>query len=222
MSEMAAETAAPEAPAETTEAPAEETWAGPSQEQWQGVEETLGYLAEALQPGDPGYQEQQAEPIVLDPLAENFQQQLDAYLEQKVAERVAPYQDYTTRMLQREGSELEQDILTDLAASGGEFDFKAASALARTYMPEAVAQYGFGPQAAEAALAQAAEDVRAYEARIGEAYHQKKLNELSTLSGAPREPGAAGAPATSTTALPTGGDEFDVLRRYFPTSKPGG
>jgi len=152
--------------------------------------------------------------VQLDPLDENFQQALDQYLDQKLA----PYADYTQQAILGEAEQRAADILTDITARDGEFliegSLEKARALANSYVGQMSQQYGFGPQAAEQALEQAAKDVRAWEQAVGQAYHNRQMNQLSTLGGARHEPGAAGQGAQQL-VFPGGGDEMDVVRRHF-------
>lgn len=224
MSELAPEAIAPEAPAgvEAPEAPAEEAWSGVSADEWQQTQETLQqqqqaieYFAQLAQPQTPFQQQPPAapEPVQIDPLDDNFQSQLDQYLEQKLA----PYADYTQQAILQEAESRAADILTDIVARDGEFlidgSTEKARALANTYVPQMAQQYGYGPAAAEHALEQAAKDVRAWEQAVGEAYHQRQINQLGTLGGAPQQPGAAGNGAQQF-VIPAGGDLMDVVRRH--------
>jgi hypothetical protein len=208
----APELAEPAAP----EAPAEESWGGVTQEDWETTQQALAYIANAItpqqpQPQQPGYQP--PEPVQLDPLDENFQTQLDQYLEQKLA----PYADYTQQAILGEAEQRAADILTDITARDGDFLFdgsvEKARALANSYVGQMAQQYGFGPQAAEQALEQAAKDVRAWEQAVGQAYHDRQINQLSTLGGAPREPGAAGN-GSQQFVIPQGGTLLDVVKRH--------
>lgn len=220
MTEFAPESAAPEIaePAEA-EAPAEESWGGITQEDWETTQQALAYIANTLTPQQqpqqqPGYQP--PEPVQLDPLDENFQAQLDQYMDQKLA----PYADYTQQAILGEAEQRAADILTDITARDGEFLFEGsvdkARALANSYVGQMAQQYGFGPQAAEQALEQAAKDVRAWEQAVGQAYHDRQINQLSTLGGARKEPGAAGQGAQQF-VIPEGGDLMDVVKRHTGT-----
>lgn len=218
MTEFAPEPAAPElAEPAQPEVPAEESWQGPSQEDWESTQQALNYLANAVAP--PQQQQQGYEPpapVQLDPLDENFQQALDQYLDQKLA----PYADYTQQAILGEAEQRASDILSDITSRDGEFLFEGsvekARALANSYVGQMSQQYGFGPQAAEQAIEQAAKDVRAWEQSVGQAYHERQMNQLSTLGGARQEPGAAGAGAQQF-VIPEGGDLFDVVRRHTGT-----
>lgn len=214
MSELEVEQVAPEAAVEP-EAPAEPVWSGPSQEEWQETREALQYLAQAVPQQQPQYQQQeQPGPAEIDFFADDAQSQLDAYIESKLA----PYADYTQQAILSEAEERAQDILTDIVSRDGEFllegSLEKARALANTYVPQMAQQYGYGPAAAERALEQAAKDVREWEQAVGEAYHQRQINQLSNLGGARTEPGAAGSAAAQQFVIPGGGDEMDIVAKY--------
>jgi hypothetical protein len=141
--------------------------------------------------------QQQSQAVELDPLADDFQAQLDRYLDQ----RFAPFQHAQQSWEQSEGAERAHDILADNQAREGEFLLEGSSEkallLAESYLPEMQQRHGVGPQAAEAAINAAASEIRDYERQVGEAYHTRQMNQLKTLNDAPREPGTA-APAVQT------------------------
>lgn len=197
----------------------EPAWTGPSQEDWDRVSggfdnlsQQLDYIAQMAQPQQQQYGPAQPEP--LDPLADNFQEQLDAYIEQ----RLAPVYNATQTWQQSEGTERAKDILGDNISRNGEFLFNGSNERvireAEAYLPEFQSKYGQTPQAAEAAINAAADAVREYEKAVGEAYHQRQMNQLRRIGEAPRQPGAPAATATQTHTLPPGGDEMSVVRHY--------
>lgn len=216
MSELAPEPVAPEAPeAETPEAPAESAWAGPSPEEWQETQEALQYLASLAQPTNPfqNGQQQGPEPVELDPLADDFREQLDRYIEQKNA----PYQEYLESQRMREGDARAKDIIADEVAQNGEFVHESSQdrvrALANSYNFALLQQTPSDPRgAAEAAFELAIKDVREWEQAVGKAYHERQLNELGNLSGARRELGAG--VNGQQFSMPTGGTLVDVAYRH--------
>lgn len=211
MSEFAPEPVEPAA-VEPEEAP-EPAWAGPQPEEWQEVQETVGLIRQALQQPEPQY-EQQPGPV-LDPLDENFQSQLDQYIEAKFA----PFADYQQQLVLGEAEEKAKDIIHSLEQEKGEFLYSDSSAQAlqraNNHLPEAQAKYGYGPRAAEAALARAYEDQKAYEQAVGKAYYERQINQIRGLSNAPREPGASGQQSGQQVVIPEGGDEFGLVSKYF-------
>jgi hypothetical protein len=214
VSEFAPEPVEPAA-VEPEEAP-EPAWAGPSQEEWTAAQETLGLINQAITQPEPGYQDQQQGPV-LDPLDENFQSQLDQYIEQKFA----PFADYQQQLVLGEAEEKAKDIIHSLETEKGEFLLpdSGAQALQRAnnHLPEAQAKYGYGPRAAEAALARAYEDQKAYEQAVGKAYHEREINQLRGLANGPRAPGASGQQSGQQVVVPEGGDELGLVSKYFQT-----
>lgn len=196
------------------EPPAEPAWTGPSQEQWEETQQALQYMASLVQP--PVQQQQQQEPVQLDPLDDNFKEQLDRYLE----DRFSPYSEYVQAQQVREGDARAQDILADIQSREGEFlitgSTEKARTLANTYIGQTNQQFPNDPvRAAEQALELAAKDVREWEAAVGKAYHERELNQLSTLAGAPNGLGAGnGGGAQQQFTVPPGGGLVDVARRH--------
>ena len=199
--------AEPAAPAEP-EGPPE--WFSPYAErfdQFTQSAEQLAWIAQQM--------EQQQQPqgqVQLDPFAEDFQTQLDGYIDQ----RMAPFRRAQETWEQSEGNERARDILSDNVAREGEFILEGSNAkalrLAEAYLPEMQSRYGATAQAAEEAITAAAREIREYEREVGEAFHSRQMNQLKTLNDAPREPGVA-APAVQTTGPPPG-DEMAVVAKY--------
>ena len=216
MSEFAPEPVEPAAvEGAEVEAP-EPAWAGPPQEEWEAAQETLALINQAIQePAQQQYQQQEQQQPVVDPLDENFQAQLDAYLDQKFA----PYASYQEQLVMGEAEAKAKDILHDLEAEKGEFLLPDSSAQALTranqHLPETQQRYGYGPKAAEAALARAYEEQKAYEQAVGKAYYEREINQIRGLSNAPRVPGASGQQAGQQVVIPEGGDEFGLVSKYF-------
>jgi hypothetical protein len=203
--------------------PTEEAWSGVTQEQWEESQQTLaqandalGYMYERLGPVIDGPQQAQApQPMQIDPLDDNFQGQLDRYLEEKIA----PYAEYVQAQQFREGEARAQDILSDIKARDGDFVFDGstdkARMLANEYIGEMNQQYpGQLAKAAEAAIEAAAKDVRAWEQEVKNAAIEQYRNELAGLSGVPRQQPAAGSNGTQQFAIPSGGGLIDVAYRH--------
>jgi hypothetical protein len=216
------------APAEPVGEPVEPAWTGPSQEDWQGVQQTLGYLAQQFQQpqeqqgyGQQGQQGQQLPPI--DFFAENATEQLMDVFGQMLDQRLTPFQEFQYGQQIGEAEERALDIIDDDIAQNGEFlnPDKAtpfARALANVYYPEEAARKGEGPQAAEAAIRRACADTRAYEQEVGKAYYDRQINQLTRLDGAGREPMGASVGASSGFKVGPGGDELSVVTGFggFP------
>ena len=227
MTEMAPEPGPEQVGLEGEPAPEEAPWQGPSQEEWaqtQQALQSLGPLAQQWQE----MQEQQGEterPTV-DQFSDEFMPQLDAYIEHKFEERVGPLQTFAEQQQEEEAEQRAMDIIADVATREGDFLFTdkipgtemsspdLARALADRFIFEESQRYGRGPQAAEQALVRAVKVVRTWEQSVGKAYHEREMNQIGTLAGARREPGAAGNAAGQQLVTPEGGDEMSVVQRF--------
>jgi hypothetical protein len=191
-----------------------EEWSGPSQEEWSQMTEFLGSLQQAMEaPPEAEPQQEGQQEVQIDPFADDFQSRLDAYLDSKLA----PVNELSQNAAYAEADERAADIITDLQAQHGEFmlpdSADLAKVLANEYVQEAQERYGFGPRAAEAALEQAYKDVKAREEAIGKAYHERQMNQLSTLGKASREPAVDATAAQQVNSVK--GNEMDLVRSYF-------
>ena len=205
------------------EAPQEDQWSGPSQEEWEQTQQALQYFAQQEQARQ---EQQQGGPPQLDPLDPNFQQQLEAWYEQKTA----PIQQFSQQYQSQQAEEMAWDMLSAAEQAEGEFLLREttnelpvasphmARAIAEDLLPDMQARYGQGPKAVEAALTQAVKYVRQYEDAIGQAYEQRKQNELQTRLSAPMRPPGNGQAAQS---LDSGAaSEFDVVARHVGGGLP--
>jgi hypothetical protein len=62
-------------------------------------------------------------------------------------------------------------------------------------------------------LEQAYKDVKAREEAIGKAYHERQMNQLSTLGKAPREPAVQATASQQVNSVK--GDEMSLVRSFF-------
>lgn len=204
--------AEPAAPAEP-EGPPE--WFTPYAESYDQFRQSADQLAYIAQQMEQAQQPQQQYNV--DPFADDYQQQLDAYVEHRLNERLSRLEQATSHWEQSEGTERARDILADNISREGEFIFEGsherALREAEAYLPEMQERYGATPQAAEAAINAAAAATREYERQVGEAFHSRQMNQLKTLNDAPREPGAAVPPAVQTPGPPPS-DEMAVVAKY--------
>ena len=202
------------------EEPIEEPgWGGPSQEDWEQLQQQneamLGYIQQQVQA-----QEQNGQPQ-LDPLADDFQQRLDQY----IAEKTQPYQQFTEEYQNKNAEELAWDMVASAESQEGEFLLREttdelpvssqhmARALAEDLLPEFQERYGSNSmKAIEGAIGQAVKYVRAYEDAIGQAYEQRKQNELQTRLSAPMTPAANGVAAQSFDSGAS--NEMDLVAKY--------
>ena len=212
----------PLAPAEPVAEPAEPAWAGPSADEWGQVTQTLGYLADLAQQSQaPGEGQQYA---AIDPFADNFGEQLSGYIGRAFEEHLGPIKEWQQGQMLGEAEERALDIIEDDVSRNGEFmlgekAFEGIRALANVFMSEESQRYGYGPKAAESALARAASEWRAYEKELAQKAIEQHMNQLTNLAGAGREPGASSL-GVSQQFQPTPGDELALVRKYggFPGS----
>lgn len=189
------------------------------QESWEQMQQSQEYLigqlqqlAQMAQPQDPGTiqlpEDSLLTPQDLDVISQLFQNQ------------IGPIEQTREQWMQSQGNEAALDIIADDVSANGDFLFEGSKEKARdlseNYYPQFAQHYGPGPQAAEAALRQACADTREWEAQVGQAYMEREQNQLSTLAGAPRSPAQPGRPAQQQLTTVEGGNEFDVLKKWFP------
>ena len=199
-----------------------ESWA-PDRETWEQMVETNTMLREALeasqQEPQPLEQNGQAPPEIPDHYADP--EGFAAWIQSQVQEQTAPVTAYQQQIMQEEGREMALDKLADMEANEGEFivpdvSREYAYEMADRHYPEMVARFGDTPKAVDAALAAGYKEAKDRELAIGKAYHEREINQLATLSGAPRELAAAGAQGAAQTTIPQGGTEREVVNRFFP------
>ena len=199
-------------------------WQGPSEEEWQQTQQALQYFAAQEQARQEAANGQQPQ---IDPLSDNFIQQLDQYFEQKTA----PYQQFTEQYQQSQAEEMAWDMLASAEQTEGEFLLRETSdelpvasphmarAIAEDLLPEMQERYGpQSPKAVEAALTQAVKYVRQYEQAVGEAYMQRKQNELQTRLSAPMTTAANGQAAQSFDSNAV--SEMDLVAKYVGSGLP--
>ena len=208
----------PLAPAEPVAEPAEPAWAGPSADEWGQVTQTLGYLADLAQQSQAP-QEQELDPRYA-ALGDPFNDQFGPTLAQELSairQEMAQYRDFQQSQQLGEAEERALDIIEDDVSRNGEFmlgekAFEGIRALANVFMSEESQRYGYGPKAAESALARAASEWRAYEKELAQKAIEQHMNQLTNLAGAGREPGAS-SPGVSQQFEPLA-DEMAVLRKF--------
>lgn len=209
MSELAPEGAAPDPIA--PEAPAEPAWA-PSQEEWEQAVGAISYLAELEQRRSAVYQPQDDDPTPeLNPFEPTFAEQLRGLIRQEVAPIAGRFESMSVQ----EGEQRALDILADDAKANGEFDLALARQRANQLLPQFEQKMGAGREAAQAALAQAAKDQRAWEAQFAEQAVARHTNRLTTLAGAPGEPGSQYAVGVQQRTMPDYTKGGSVTQRFF-------
>lgn len=189
-------------------AAAPEQWAM-SQEQFDELQGNLSFLMEQEQRRQQMFAPQQQQ----EPQGPSFYEDPDGWLEHRLAERLAPLQEFQEEIKIQEGSERAKDMLSDLASRGGDFDHDLAMLRAEQILPQMKRQYGDTWQAAEKALEAAAEQQRKWEQARDQAAVQQHTNHITTLAGAPGEPGSTygGAQQRTMPNYRTGGSVTDNL-----------
>ena len=86
---------------------------------------------------------------------------------------------------------------------------------AESLLPDMQRKYGATPQAAEAALEAAAHQQRAYEQQQRERYVAEHTNHISTLAGAPGEPGSSYTVGVQQRTMPDYKQGGSVASRFF-------
>ena len=202
MSEIPAEgVPAPEVTPEPVEQ--EESWAGPSRAEWEQTQAQLAQYAQLLQPQQPQYAPQV--PQAPDPFSETFQADLDAYVD---------YRLQGSRQLEQEiryaqAEDWAMGRFDELAEAGGAFDRDVAYARANMILQ----QQGGDPTQA---LERAAREQREFEQRIGQAFYDRQIEQLTQNAGAPRglPAGQLGAAQTVSTGG-LGNVPHAVSRKFF-------
>lgn len=224
MSEL--DVSAPIAAAEAAAAaePAEPAWA-PSPDEWGSV---VGWIQEqqarelAYQQAASG-QQQEAYPEV-DFFGEDATAQMLRLFDQRLEQRLAPLMEFQHGQQMSEADELALDIIDDIVSREGEFlepdqTVDVIRALAdKVFLDDAVQKFGWTRQAGEAALNEAAKFVRGYQSAVGAAYHDRQINQITTLSNAQREPASTSGAVQQGSRVPAGGDELGVVSAFggFP------
>jgi hypothetical protein len=174
------------------------------------------------------------DPGALAGLIQQSNQQMLQAVQQMIQGLAAPLAAREQAETLAEGEQRLADILTDDIARNGEFSpDPKADARARQMVREqsdrvfdelasrfggaqAVIQAGLGPRLAEAAMSQAAADVRELFSLVGGSVLARQQNQAATLAGAPREPGVGAGAGVVTTTADIGSPRFndDLALRY--------
>ena len=192
-----------------------------SQEDWERTQQGQQYLIDRLEQIARMGEQQQQDPNTITLPEDSLLNESDLQVIGELIQRAtAPFAETREQWMQSEGQGLALDVIADENAQNGEFLFEGskqrAQDLSENYYPDYRARYGHGPDAAEAALRQACADIREWEQQVGKAYMEREQNQLATLAGAPRSPSQPGRPAAQQLTTVEGGNEFDVLRKWFP------
>lgn len=214
MSEPALEPQPVEPAAVEPAEPGEPAWS-PSQDDWQQLQGAVGYLAQLEQQRAQVYlpAQNQGEVPLPDPWERPDSYQDD--LKRWGQSLVAPVREYQTQAQYAEAEERLHDMLSDFATRDGEFDVDLARIRVDRLFPQMQQRYGNGAKAAEAAAEAAAAEQRAYEQKLYEKSVAKYTNQLSTLSGAPGEPGSSYTQGVQQRTMPDYRQGGSVTNRFF-------
>lgn len=209
-------------------------WQGVSQEDWEAQQQALQQAQEQLQQLAPLSEVVQQMPTMGQPQQQGLGPPPDptydpegfsSWLDARDAQRLGPLENMYAEQQNQEGQERAMDIISDLTAEEGkgfliEGSAEKARNLAEEYMAGAIQQYGPGSQAAEAALAQAVDDVRNWELEVGKAYAAQQEQHLRALQTAPRELAGTGPISAQQVVTPQGG--FDAVTNKYVRLNTGG
>lgn len=172
----AADPAAPPAPA----------WSM-TEEQYNELANAVGQLARLEQQRAAVYQPDQPRDDAADwdPFDPNSVRQL-------IRSEMAPFQETQQTVAEAQWQETIDDVMTDEASRNGDFDHELAELYALRILPEELQRAGGNQiQALERTVERAAALVRERDRRRDEQAVARYTNQVSTLAGAPAEPGSS-------------------------------
>jgi len=202
MSELAPEGAE----VEQVETSAEPAWQGPTQSEWEQTQAQLGQYAELMQQLQPQYAQG---PPVPDAFSETYADDLQAYMQAQLA----PLQQFVEQQQIAQGEQQAMEMLGEIAARDGEFDKEMAWTVAQNMAATRGAPSN--DRESQQLLAEAAKQIREYERRVGEAYHQQQIEQIQAVAGAPRGMPAGQPGAQTVTAGGYGNVPYAVANRFF-------
>jgi hypothetical protein len=112
-----------------------------------------------------------------------------------------------------QGEQQAMEMLGEIAGRDGEFDKEMAWTVAQNMAMTRGAPSN--ERESQQLLAEAAKQVREYERRVGEAYHQQQIEQIQTVAGAPRGMPAGQPGAQTVTAGGYGNVPYAVANRFF-------
>lgn len=178
------------------EAPAEQPWSLDPAE-WQATQERLEEIAQVVRP-QPQYQSQDQGPPVPDPFADDYAQQVAV----REAWLLQPLRQIQYEMTQAEGRESAMAFFERDAAANGAFDAERAWGQAQYMVMSGQVAPPQNERESQQILAESAKQLREYDRRVGEAYHQQQIQQVQAVAGAPRQIPAG---ATAAQIVETGG-----------------
>ena len=166
-------------------------WA-PDPDEWQATQQQLQELAQIVQPQPPPWQQAPQAPPVPDPFADDYAQQMQAYMDHVTA----PMRQWQEQQQLSAAQEQAMSTLSQLAEKDGAFDRDMAWARAN----QLILENGGDPHKA---LQQAAVDTRAYEQKVRDDAIAAYQQQIQNVAGAPRGQLPVGVGGAQT--VPTGG-----------------
>lgn len=151
----------------------------------------------------------------LSPLNDDFGGNLVQVIQGVVQQAQAPFLQAQQAQQAQEADARLNDVIADTISRNGELVGDSVTDRirdqARDILNQLASRYGFNDRTAERAIEQAYQAERAYQEAVGRAYHERQMNELRGLAGAPTQP------ATSAHGAPVHGDaesELDIAARW--------
>lgn len=211
MSEM--ETPAPPAPEPEPDEPVEPEWSGPSREEWTQAQTLLSEYEQLRQQQYQAQQPQQEQgPQPPDPWADDYAQQLEAYVDAKLSF----VQQLQQQMVDQEGREAALSFLEKDAATNGPLTDPARVWDQANYLVKTgQAPVPQSDREANQFLADLARQQREYDKKVGEAYHQQQLEQMQTVAGGQRRLPTSQAAAQTVSAGGYGNVPHAVADRFF-------
>lgn len=188
-------------------------------EQQQAMLDQLAPVAEYMQAApQPGGAQQEPKPPA--PWSDNYESEMAQYLDWRDEQRLGPFQEVMQQQRTETLKSAAFDIISDIQAEHGEIiapkyqegqqglqPNELILEYATRFYPEIEQQYGAGPRADEEAFLLAYNEVKSLYEGWTAAHDERQANQLSTLSNAPREPGASGIAAQPAVTTQPGGWE---------------
>lgn len=153
-----------------------------------------------------------------DTFGQNLLETLQAFGSHIVQQAQAPFVQAQQHAQAQEADARLNDVIADTIARNGEIVSaegenvgEAIRQRARQIMAQLEPRYGFSDRTAERAIEQAYQQEKQYREALGKAYHERQMNELRGLAGAPTQPAtsAHGAPVHADAE-----DEREVAARW--------
>lgn len=222
MSDFAPEPNGAPAPEETpaepvAEAPAEQTWVGPSQEEWQQSQQFMQAAGPILHQiaTNMGMIQPQAPPQQQVPELDPFDpHSVQNYIDYQVNQRTENFSSLASLVEAQQGEQLARAELDRLHSEVGEFDDDTALIIASGLLDQGVMP--------DQALAQAAQQLRAYEEKVRANERERHGVLLQDIHEAPRETSANTGIGQEAPRVPTGKNRYEeAVNNFLTNRRPG-